>query len=153
MDHAALMKTSATDHADPNDLGIEWDEHPTMGRANALSTPENTRWIIRDVATGMENHAIQWSFKRGQRVRIQIHNKPDSMHPMPHPIHFHGQRFLVLSSNGVPNAQLGWKDTYLVGRGETAELLLDASNPGEWMVHCHIGEHLESMMMFTYRVE
>jgi len=27
------------------------------------------------------------------------------------------------------------------------------SNPGAWMVHCHIAEHLESGMMFTYHVQ
>ncbi len=153
MDHSVMQKSSAADHLDPNDMGIEWDEHPTMGLANANSTAENTRWIIRDAETGAENHDIHWTFKRGDHVRIRIYNKAESMHPMPHPIHFHGQRFLVISRNGVPNPQLAWKDTYLVGRGETAELLLDAANPGEWMVHCHIGEHMESMMMFSYRVE
>ena len=72
---------------------------------------------------------------------------------MPHPIHFHGQRFLVHAVDGRPNTELAWKDTYLVGRGETADLLLDAWNPGLWMAHCHIAEHLESMMKFNFRVE
>jgi len=27
------------------------------------------------------------------------------------------------------------------------------SNPGAWMVHCHIAEHLEGGMMFTYHVQ
>jgi len=34
---------------------------------------------------------------------------------MPHPIHFHGQRFLVVSVNGKSNPDLAWKDTYMVG--------------------------------------
>jgi FtsP/CotA-like multicopper oxidase with cupredoxin domain len=26
------------------------------------------------------------------------------------------------------------------------------SNPGEWMVHCHIAEHLHAGMMFSFTV-
>ncbi len=146
---AGVAKTAAAQH-DPN--GMEWEDH--MGGANELSTSENTTWIIRDVKTGLENHDIHWTFKQGDRVKIRIYNDSTSMHPMPHPIHFHGQRFLVTSSNELPNGvELGWKDTYLVGRGERTEILLDASNPGEWMAHCHIAEHLEASMMFHYTVE
>jgi FtsP/CotA-like multicopper oxidase with cupredoxin domain len=31
-------------------------------------------------------------------------------------------------------------------------LLIDASNPGEWMLHCHIAEHLEAGMMAVMHV-
>ena len=48
---------------------------------------------------------------------------------------------------------MGWKDTYLIGRGFTVDLLLDAANPGDWMFHCHIPEHLESDMMAHFTVE
>ena len=72
---------------------------------------------------------------------------------MQHPIHFHGQRFLVLSRNGVRNTNLQWKDTVLCHAGETVEILVDLSNPGSWMAHCHIPEHLESHMMLTFLVQ
>jgi FtsP/CotA-like multicopper oxidase with cupredoxin domain len=29
---------------------------------------------------------------------------------------------------------------------------LDVSNPGLWMAHCHIAEHHESGMMFSFNV-
>jgi FtsP/CotA-like multicopper oxidase with cupredoxin domain len=48
---------------------------------------------------------------------------------------------------------MGWKDTYLVGTNEVTDILLDASNPGAWMAHCHIAEHHESMMMIHFTVE
>jgi FtsP/CotA-like multicopper oxidase with cupredoxin domain len=41
----------------------------------------------------------------------------------------------------------------LLPAGETVDILLDASNPGTWMAHCHIAEDLESGMMFSYRVQ
>ncbi len=67
-------------------------------------------------------------------------------------MHFHGERFLVLSRNGARNRSLAWKDTALVRGGETLDILVDMCNPGVWMSHCHIAEHLESGMMFSYEV-
>jgi FtsP/CotA-like multicopper oxidase with cupredoxin domain len=46
-----------------------------------------------------------------------------------------------------------WKDTVLVCTGETVDILLDVTNPGPWMAHCHIAEHHESGMMFSFSVE
>ena len=37
--------------------------------------------------------------------------------------------------------------------GQTADLLVEMSNPGIWMSHCHIAEHLEGGMMFSFDVE
>jgi FtsP/CotA-like multicopper oxidase with cupredoxin domain len=31
--------------------------------------------------------------------------------------------------------------------GSTVDLLVEFSNPGTWMLHCHIAEHMESGMM------
>jgi len=130
---------------------IEWED--TMEEMNRMSTPENMFWKLVDPSTGAVNHAIDWSFTDGDRVKVRIVNAADSDHPMQHPIHFHGQRFLVLSRDGVVNENLAWKDTVLVRAGETVNILVEMSNPGAWMVHCHIAEHLESGMMFTYHVQ
>jgi suppressor of ftsI len=43
------------------------------------------------------------------------------------------------------------KDTVLVPAGQTMDILVEMSNSGAWMIHCHITEHLESGMMFTYQ--
>ena len=40
----------------------------------------------------------------------------------------------------------------LVRTGEVVHTLLDVTNPGLWMAHCHIAEHVESGMMFSFRV-
>lgn len=131
--------------------GIEWVDH--MSEMNARSNLDNMKWVIRDVKTGRENHGIQWTFTQGDKVKIRIRNDTAATHPMPHPIHFHGQRFLITAVNGRRNLNMAWKDTYLIGTGETTDILLDASNPGQWMAHCHIAEHLESLMMFHFTVE
>jgi FtsP/CotA-like multicopper oxidase with cupredoxin domain len=157
MKTAAMAKAAATTaaareaHGPDASFGVEWED--TMGTMNSGSTPANMSWIIRDLDTDLENHDIFWHFKRGDQVLIRIRNDSNAVHSMPHPIHFHGQRFLVAAVNGKPNLQLAWKDTYLVPAGATADLVLDASNPGGWMAHCHIAEHAEGHMMFYYRVD
>jgi FtsP/CotA-like multicopper oxidase with cupredoxin domain len=124
----------------------------TMRLHNGLSAPRTMHWKLVDPATGAANHAIDWSFEVGQRVKIRMFNEPKADHPMQHPMHFHGQRFLVLSRDGVRNDNLAWKDTVLVSKGETVDILLEATNPGVWMAHCHIAEHAEAHMMFNFSV-
>jgi len=130
---------------------IEWNDGMPM--MNWLSTGEQVTWILRDRRTGAENDEIDWRFRVGDVVKIRIFNTPESFHPMNHPIHIHGQRFLVVSVDGVPNENLVWKDTAIVPVGSTVDFLVEMSNPGEWMVHCHIAEHLHAGMMFGFNVE
>ena len=131
--------------------GIEWEDG--MGMMNSASTSENTTWKMIDDQTKKSNMDIDWSFKKGDLVKIKIFNDSHSMHPMQHPIHFHGQRFLVLTRDGKTNDNFQWKDTALIKSGETVELLVEMSNPGKWMAHCHIAEHLHSGMMMEFNVQ
>jgi FtsP/CotA-like multicopper oxidase with cupredoxin domain len=129
---------------------VEWvDGMPDM---NWLSTSRQVRWVIRDDATGQENGDIDWRVRPGSVVKLRIFNDPRSFHPMQHPIHLHGQRMLVVARDGVRTRNLVWKDTVLVPVGSTVDLLIDASNPGDWMLHCHIAEHLGAGMMAVMRV-
>ena len=129
---------------------VEWSG--TMPMMDWLPTAREARWLLRDPATGSENMDIHWRFKLGDVVKIRIGNDRSSLHPMSHPIHLHGQRFLVLAHNDVPSSDLVWKDTVLIPVGGTADLLVEMSNPGKWMVHCHIAEHLETGMMAVFEV-
>jgi FtsP/CotA-like multicopper oxidase with cupredoxin domain len=132
--------------------GIEWEDD--MVELNRLTTPENMRWQLVDRDTGAINHAIDWTFTVGDRVKLRLVNEMDSDHPMHHPFHVHGAgRFVVLSRDGVPERNLVWKDTVLVRTGETVDILLDVTNPGRWMAHCHIAEHHESGMMLSFDVK
>ena len=130
---------------------VEWTG--TMPMMNWASSQQEVDWILRDPATGAENMDIDWRFRVGDVFKIRIVNDRDAFHAMQHPLHIHGQRFLVLEQNGVPNDNLVWKDTVLLPTGSTTDILLELSNPGRWMVHCHIAEHLESGMKFVMEVE
>jgi FtsP/CotA-like multicopper oxidase with cupredoxin domain len=137
------------DHAAAD--GIEWEDD--MVEINRLTTPANMRWKLIDKATGDENAAIDWRFQVGDQVKIRLLNEMAGDHPMHHPFHVHGAgRFLVLSRDGVVEPNLAWKDTVLIRTGETVDILLDVTNPGLWMAHCHIAEHHESGMMFSFNV-
>jgi FtsP/CotA-like multicopper oxidase with cupredoxin domain len=131
--------------------GIEWEDD--MVDVNRITTPANTRWKLIDRSTEAANHAIQWQFRVGDRVKIRLVNEMDSDHPMHHPFHIHGAgRFLVIARDGEPEPTLVWSDTVLVRTGETVDILLEVTNPGRWMAHCHIAEHHESGMMFSFDV-
>jgi FtsP/CotA-like multicopper oxidase with cupredoxin domain len=131
--------------------GIEWEDD--MVEVNRLTTPANMRWKLVDRETGAENQAIDWHFRVGDQVKIRLLNEMAGDHPMHHPFHVHGAgRFLILSRDGVVEPNLVWKDTVLVRTGETIDILLDITNPGLWMAHCHIAEHHESGMMFSFNV-
>ena len=137
----------AHDHGD----GLEWED--LMPEINRASDPSNMFWQLIDRETGAENSAISWAFTVGDRVKIRLVNEMASDHPMHHPFHIHGAgRFLILSRDGKPEPNLVWKDTVLVRSGQTVDILLDVSNPGLWMAHCHIAEHIQSGMMFTFNV-
>jgi FtsP/CotA-like multicopper oxidase with cupredoxin domain len=135
------------DHGD----GLEWED--LMPEINRASDSGNMIWQLIDRQTGAVNGDISWSFTVGDRVKIRLVNEMDADHPMHHPFHVHGAgRFLVLSRDDKPEANLVWKDTVLLRAGETVDILLDVSNPGLWMAHCHIAEHNQSGMMFSFNV-
>jgi len=131
--------------------GIEWEDD--MVEVNRMTTPANMRWKLVDRETGAENAQIDWTFRVGDQVKLRLVNEMDSDHPMPHPFHVHGAgRFLILARDDVVEPNLVWKDTVLVRTGETVDILLDVTNAGRWMAHCHIAEHHESGMMFAFNV-
>jgi len=129
---------------------VEWSG--TMPMMNWTSTAHSLEWVLRDPDTGRENLGIDWRFEVGDVVKIRLHNERNTLHAMQHPIHLHGQRFLVVEQDGVRNDNLVWKDTALIPVGSTVDLLLDVSNPGAWMLHCHIAEHLEAGMKMLFHV-
>jgi FtsP/CotA-like multicopper oxidase with cupredoxin domain len=158
MDHAG-MDHGAMDHGDMDHGamghggadGIEWEDD--MVEVNRLTTTATMHWRFLDRTTGADSPAIDWRFTVGDRVKIRLVNEMDSDHPMHHPFHLHGAgRFLVLARDGVTEPNLVWKDTVLVRTGQVVDILFDVSNPGLWMAHCHIAEHMQSGMMFSFNV-
>jgi FtsP/CotA-like multicopper oxidase with cupredoxin domain len=140
-------------HAHTHDRGdsIEWEDD--MVAINRETNAENMIWQLIDRDTDAKNGDIQWRFTVGDQVKIRLVNEMGSDHPMPHPFHVHGAgRFIVLAKDGIVEQNLVWKDTVLLLAGQTVDILLDVTNPGLWMAHCHIAEHNQSGMMFSFEV-
>ena len=77
--------------------------------------------------------------KLGQLVRLRFIGIGQFIHPM----HLHGMPFRVVATDGhlVPEAALLTKDTISVAPGERYDIEFIASEPGQWMLHCHILHH------------
>ncbi len=123
------------------------------GRITARGTqpmPRGAMWAINGGAL-MET-AKSWkpllTLKRGTSHVLSMHNRTVFDHPM----HLHGHSFRVMTRNQRPTALGEWRDTVLVRPRETVDIAFVADNPGDWMFHCHILEHMQAGMMAVIRV-
>ena len=104
------------------------------------------------IDTGKENRAIDWTFPVGDRVKIRLVNTMDSDHPMHHPFHIHGAgRFLVIARDGR-RAEPRVEGHRARPRRRDRRHRARRHEPGLWMAHCHIAEHNQSGMMFSFPV-
>ena len=71
---------------------------------------------------------------------------------MAHPMHLHGQKFIILARNGVPVKDTMYRDTALIYPGESVDIGLIAEGKGSWVNHCHILEHAEAGMLGVVNV-
>ena len=69
------------------------------------------------------------------------------MHSLPHPMHIHGAKMMLIKLNGKEVDNLVWKDTILIPPEGEAEILFMFEKPGKWLYHCHILEHAVAGMM------
>jgi FtsP/CotA-like multicopper oxidase with cupredoxin domain len=77
--------------------------------------------------------------KRGQTVLLRLANVGQMLHPL----HLHGYHFTVVARDGSPTRKPYQADTLVVAPGETYEVLVRATEPGVWALHCHILSHVE----------
>ena len=68
-----------------------------------------------------------------------------------HPIHLHGVVFTVLNSN-KREIQPYQADTVMLGKYETIRIAFVADNPGHWMYHCHLIEHMKTGLMGYFEI-
>jgi FtsP/CotA-like multicopper oxidase with cupredoxin domain len=87
-------------------------------------------------------------FRRGRTQVIAMRNDT----AFPHPMHLHGHSFRLLSRNGKAVPHRPWLDTVLVAPDEMIEVAFVADNPGDWLFHCHVLEHVEAGMAAVFRV-
>ncbi len=101
-------------------------------------------WDINDKSCAERPIA---TLKRNDHYIFELRNLSQYQHP----IHLHGMAFKVLSSNRR-KIEPWFTDTFLLGRNETARIALVADNPGVWMFHCHVIDHMETGLMAAIEV-
>jgi manganese oxidase len=80
-----------------------------------------------------------YSMKKGETMLVHYMNEG----LMPHPMHLHGQRQLVIAKDGFPLDSPYYADTINVAPGERYSVLVTAEQKGVWVWHCHIFTHVE----------
>ncbi|MDF1692015.1 MAG: multicopper oxidase family protein [Zhongshania sp.] len=78
----------------------------------------------------------------GKSYIFDLHNAT----PHHHPIHLHGLIFTVLESDKRSLTPYH-TDTILLEKNERAKIAFVADNPGRWMFHCHVIEHMQTGLM------
>jgi len=117
---------------------------------DSLCTGDETFWSINKLSWPRDGHEKLppplARLQAGKSYRFMLQNGT----PHPHPIHLHGHTFTVLSSSKrqIPVHQA---DTVLTAPKERVEIAFVARE-GDWMLHCHILEHLGTGMMGYVRV-
>ena len=119
----------------------KWTDMREMMRAGLA-------WAINGVAAHGHVMEPMVTLQRGTTHILDMRN--DSA--FPHPIHLHGHHFRILSRNGEPVRDKPSRDTVLMAPEDRVEIAFVADNPGDWMFHCHIPEHMEAGMMGVIRV-
>ena len=105
-------------------------------------------WALNGVVAHRIDSKPLFVLKRGRSHVLTIRNDT----AFPHPMHLHGLAFRLITRNGKEAPHRPWLDTVLVRRRETVEIAFVADNPGDWLFHCHILEHMEAGMSAVLRV-
>ena len=103
-------------------------------------------WAMNGIA-GMPDEPL-FAAKRGQSVRLTMVNDTR----WPHAMHLHGHHFRILTRNGKPEPLTPWRDTVSLDPMQRVEVAFVADNPGKWLLHCHMLEHIAAGMITRYQV-
>jgi hypothetical protein len=115
-------------------LQVVWEDPTLLQLFNSSTTPNFT------ASSGVIElpRAHEW-------VYLMINT---SM-PVAHPVHLHGHDFFVLAQgtnpwDGVVNtANPPRRDTAILAGNGYLLIAFETDNPGAWLMHCHIGWHMD----------
>lgn len=79
------------------------------------------------------------TFERGETARIKLVNET----AFPHGIHLHGHHFYEVEPDGTLGPM---RDTTLLQRLQSRDIICVFDNPGKWLMHCHMLGHQASGM-------
>ena len=138
--HPQISHTPHVEH----DFGIvlqEWAVLPNSSIPNTANMEFN--WLtMNGVAAPMTTPLI---VRLGSRVRMRFVNLGMDHHP----IHLHGNQFVITGTEGGRAPESTWypTNTVLVGVAQAKVVEFEAKYPGAWMIHCHLPHHMMNSMM------
>ncbi len=97
-------------------------------------------WAFNGIV-GMPSEPL-FRVRRGTAVSLDVHSDNGWSHAM----HIHGHHFIHDRDPGL------WRDTALFRRGERGAMQFVADNPGKWLIHCHMAEHMAGGMLTWFEV-
>ena len=122
---------SGRDIPDEDDLDIAVEIPMILNDAGAIGLSLNGKSF-----PGTEPIVVE----QGDWVVLHYYNEGLQVHPM----HLHQFPQLVFAKDGFPLDAPQWEDTVNVAPGERYSVLVQATDPGVWVLHCHILTHAES---------
>ncbi|GGC06430.1 metallo-oxidoreductase [Marinobacterium zhoushanense] len=132
------------DNAETLNFAFEWDASINPVNKNGEMHP--VFWTINRVAwQGMSEGHIPEPLARLERGKTYIFSL-DNATQYHHPIHLHGHTFTILDSD-KREIQPYQSDTALLGKNERMRVAFVADNPGRWMYHCHVVDHMKTGLM------
>ena len=137
-------------HAPPvdHDFGIvlqEWAVLPSNSVPNTASMEFN--WLTFNGFSAPATTPL--IVRLGSRVRLRFVNLGMDHHP----IHLHGNQFVITGTEGGRAPESTWypTNTVLVGVAQAKVVEFEAKYPGAWMIHCHLPHHMMNSMMDLLR--
>ena len=90
--------------------------------------------------------------QKGERALVRFINVGTAAS---HPMHLHGHSFRVVARDGFTLAAAAQEEhnTITINPGETLDILVDANNPGPWLLHCHHVHHAAAGMITLFKYE
>ncbi len=123
-----------------------------MGRSRAPFAgygvpPQERIWALAGVAATGHDGPPMFTVPRGRTVMLNYIN-----HTMfPHAMHVHGHHFRAFDDSGE-GFRPYWLDTVIVDVNRSVRTAFVADNPGKWMMHCHMIEHMAAGMAAWFHV-
>lgn len=89
-------------------------------------------WAFNGAIGGPDMELMR--LRQGQTAVLRVENGT----VWPHAMHLHGHHFYPVSPDGGVS---DLRDTHLMHRDESVDLVFTAGKPGKWLFHCHMLEH------------
>ena len=109
--------------------------------------PQERIWALAGIASSGHDGPPIFKVERGRTVVLDVANRT----ALPHAMHVHGHHFRNLIGDGESHKPY-WLDTVIVDPERSERIAFVADNPGKWMIHCHMIEHMATGMAAWFEV-